>query len=105
MNEMAISFGNSSTIPNFTPLSAFEMPAYKQVKEKVLGKSDQLHYVDTSNVRTFEDINTYKGIGLGIYDVVKDLGEGIYELNNKSHVVLYHGLSAAKQTTSSHWWF
>src|SRR5690606_13042463 len=90
LNEMNITYGNSSAIPNFSPLSAFEMPTYKKVKEKVFGRRDPLHHVDTSNVRMFEDINTYKGIGLGIYDIVKDLGEGIYELHNKPHVVLYH---------------
>lgn len=90
LNEMNITYGNSSAIPNFSSLSAFEMPTHKKVKEKVFGRRDPLHHVDTSNVRMFEDINTYKGIGLGIYDVVKDLGEGIYEFHNNPLGVLYH---------------
>lgn len=38
LNEMKITYGNSSAIPNFSPLSAFEMPTYKKVKEKGVWK-------------------------------------------------------------------
>lgn len=81
MNEMNISFGNSSAIPNFTPLSAFEMPTYKKVKEKVFGKSISIQIKNLHQLKNMKyDLNTYKGIGLGIWDIVSDIALGVHQL-------------------------
>ncbi len=81
INEMNISFGNSSAIPNFTPLSAFGMPTYKKVKEKVFGKSISIQIKNLHQLKNMKyDLNTYKGIGLGIWDIVNDIAQGVHQL-------------------------
>ncbi|MEI3611232.1 LXG domain-containing protein [Pseudogracilibacillus sp. SO30301A] len=81
LNEMKITYGDSSAIPNFNPLSAFEMPTYKKVKEKVFGKSISIQSEDLRQLINMKyDLYTYKGIGLGIWDIVSDIAQGTYQL-------------------------
>ncbi|MEI3604177.1 T7SS effector LXG polymorphic toxin [Pseudogracilibacillus sp. SE30717A] len=80
LSEMAISYGDNSSIINFKPLSAFNLPSFKKVRETIYGGESQLDQTDTSILHMMRDPNTYKGVGLGFYDVGKDTVEGIYDL-------------------------